>query len=922
MTADQLLQLLTQALFVGVFLVAALRAVRRPLRPNVDTALLFGAAALSIALTWILQALGVAPNRIIGAAQGVLGMALPYLLLRLLDDFVGVPSVVLRLAEVGLAATVVVLVAIEPPLPGWLTVLIVAYFFGFELYAAVRFLRNSRRSSGVTRRRMQAVAVGSGLLGLTVLLVGLFLLAPSWAGLWTGLSLVSALSSGIGYALGFAPPRLLRRAWQEPGVRAFFRSAAGLPQLGDIGDIVRTLETGVAAALGAPRTAIGLWDDTEQVLRFYASDPGTVIMRASERPATGSILSRVFASQVPIFTIDAAREDPAHADVYRAAGATAVIGVPISVGETRLGVLAAYGPRAFVFAEDDLELAQILANQVALALGYARELIERERVESEVIERRRAEGALRDSEARKSAILETALDPIISMDHAGRIQEFNPAAERVFGYRRAEVLGREMAEVIIPAHLREQHRRGLARYLAGGESRVLNQRLELTALRADQTEFPIELAIARMPTGGPPLFTGFLRDISDRVRAEATQRHLSAIVLSSQDAIIGKTLDGTITSWNPGAERMYGYSADEIVGQPVSVLAPADRPDELPAILARLRDGERLTYHETVCMTKDGRHLDVSLSMSPLEDANGRVVGAATIARDITAQKRSEALIRSLNADLERRVLERTAQLEDTVNELEAFSYSVSHDLRAPLRAVNGFARILLQEYEPQLAADAQGYLRMVSENAQQMGRLIDDLLAFSRLGRQQLRTQPVLPAEVVRSALDELAPEQQGRDVQITLGELAACQADPALLRQVYVNLLSNALKYTRRRDVARIAIGWREMHGAGTYFVKDNGAGFDMRYADKLFGVFQRLHRAEDYDGTGVGLAIVNRIVHRHGGRVWAEAAPDQGATFFFTLAGAADTEIDAATGQPEHPSADAEILKGRSNDGARAA
>ncbi len=235
---------------------------------------------------------------------------------------------------------------------------------------------------------------------------------------------------------------------------------------------------------------------------------------------------------------------------------------------------------------------------------------------------------------------------------------------------------------------------------------------------------------------------------------------------------------------------------------------------------------------------------------------------------------------------------------------------------------MNGFARILLQEYEPQLAADAQGYLRMVSENAQQMGRLIDDLLAFSRLGRQQLRTQRVLPAEVVRSALDELAPEQQGRDVQIVLGELPACQADPALLRQVYVNLLSNALKYTRRRDVARIEIGWREMHGAGTYFVKDNGAGFDMRYADKLFGVFQRLHRAEDYDGTGVGLAIVNRIVHRHGGRVWAEAAPDQGATFFFTLAGAAETEIDAAMGQPEHLSADAEILKGRSNDGARAA
>src|SRR6266851_1395297 len=325
MTADQLLQLLTQGLFVGVFLVAALRAVRRPLRPNVDTALLFGAAALSIALTWILQALGVAPNRIIGAAQGVLGMALPYLLLRLLDDFVGVPSVVLRLAGVGLAAIVVVLFAIEPPLPGWLTVLIVAYFFGFELYAAVRFLSSARHSSGVTRRRLQAVAVGSGFLGLAVLMVALLLLAPPLAGLWTGLALVAELGSGISYALGFAPPTLLRRAWQEPEVRALFKSAAGLPQLGDIGDIVRTLEGGVAAALGAPHTVIGLWDDAGQVLRFYASDPNSSAMLVSEQSDRDTIVTNVFATQQPIFTANAPRTDAAHAEAYRSADRKSVV---------------------------------------------------------------------------------------------------------------------------------------------------------------------------------------------------------------------------------------------------------------------------------------------------------------------------------------------------------------------------------------------------------------------------------------------------------------------------------------------------------------------------------------------------------------------------------------------------------------------
>src|SRR6266851_2902557 len=325
MTADQLLQWLTQALFVGVFCAAVVGAVRRPLRANVDTALLFGAAAGSIALTWVRQVLGMPPNGVTNAVGATLGMALPYLLLRLLDDFVGVPSAVLRLAEVGLAATVIVLVAIEQPLPGWLTVLIVAYFFGFELYAAVCFLSSARHSSGVTRRRLQAVAVASGFLGLAVLMVALLLLAPPLAGLWTSLAHVAELGSGINYALGFAPPTLLRRAWQEPEVRALFKSAAGLPQLGDIGDIVRTLEGGVAAALGAPHTVIGLWDDAGQVLRFYASDPNSSAMLVSEQSDRDTIVTNVFATQQPIFTANAPRTDAAHAEAYRSADRKSVV---------------------------------------------------------------------------------------------------------------------------------------------------------------------------------------------------------------------------------------------------------------------------------------------------------------------------------------------------------------------------------------------------------------------------------------------------------------------------------------------------------------------------------------------------------------------------------------------------------------------
>ena len=233
-------------------------------------------------------------------------------------------------------------------------------------------------------------------------------------------------------------------------------------------------------------------------------------------------------------------------------------------------------------------------------------------------------------------------------------------------------------------------------------------------------------------------------------------------------------------------------------------------------------------------------------------------------------------------------VTERTRQLEAANDELGAFSYSVSHDLRAPLRAVNGYTSILLEEFSSGLSAEGLGFLKRVKENGEYMGHLIDDLLAFSRLGRQALRLQPVHTRGVVDRALDKLAPAIEGRQVDLVIGDLPDCESDPALLEQVFINLIGNAFKYSRKREGARIEVGASGGAAGETpvYFVKDNGAGFDMQYADKLFGVFQRLHRNQDFEGTGVGLAIVQRIVNRHGGRVWAEGKVNEGATFYFTL------------------------------------
>jgi signal transduction histidine kinase len=252
------------------------------------------------------------------------------------------------------------------------------------------------------------------------------------------------------------------------------------------------------------------------------------------------------------------------------------------------------------------------------------------------------------------------------------------------------------------------------------------------------------------------------------------------------------------------------------------------------------------------------------------------------IIRAISERKLAEEEIRKLNE----RLKVRAAELEAANKELEAFSYSVSHDLRAPLRAMDGFSRILLEKHGGQMSPDAQRYQNLIRDNARQMGQLIDDLLTFSRLSRQPLKRQSVNPADLARQALQELRSEQDGRRVRVSIGDLPPCQADPALLKQVFVNFLSNALKFTRRREDAQIEVGSLNSSGEPVYYVQDNGVGFDMKYADKLFGVFQRLHRAEDYEGTGVGLAIVQRIVHRHGGRVWAEA--DKGATFYFTVGG----------------------------------
>jgi light-regulated signal transduction histidine kinase (bacteriophytochrome) len=263
----------------------------------------------------------------------------------------------------------------------------------------------------------------------------------------------------------------------------------------------------------------------------------------------------------------------------------------------------------------------------------------------------------------------------------------------------------------------------------------------------------------------------------------------------------------------------------------------------------------------------------VEISLSPLKTEEGTLVLSAI--RDITERKR-----------FERELQEKNTALEAANRELEAFSYSISHDLRAPLRAMGGFARVLERQFAGQLPPEAQQAVQRIRDNATKMGQLIDGLLEFSRLNSSPIRKTKVSPAGIARAVFEELRPEVVHRSMEMDIAELPDCEADAKLLKQVFANLLSNALKYTRGRDPAVIKIGCQKKNPETVYFIQDNGTGFDMQYAGKLFGVFQRLHSADEFDGTGVGLAIVQRIIHRHGGRVWAEAQLDRGATFYFTL------------------------------------
>ena len=518
------------------------------------------------------------------------------------------------------------------------------------------------------------------------------------------------------------------------------------------------------------------------------------------------------------------------------------------------------------------------------------------------IERKQSEKAVRDSEARLRAIIDTALDALIGINAQGIIIDWNPRAEVIFGWARGEALGQKLADLIIPPRYREAHERGLQHFLRTGEAVVLNRSIEVAGLRRDGTEFPLELSITSIRRGETYVFNAFLSDITERKRAEENRVRLASIVESSEDAIISKTLDGIVTSWNRGAVRTFGYTADEAIGKAIGFLIPQDRLEEESQIIERVKQGEHVTHFETVRRRKDGKEINIALTISPIEDGAGMIIGFSKIARDITEQKGLEAQLRQ-------------SQKMEGVGQLAG---GIAHDFNNLLTVINSYSAMVLGELDFSNPFARNG-IEQIKEAGHRAASLTRQLLMFSR---QQVLEPKVLDLNEVVSNIGKLLRRLIGEDITQVLclhPALGRVKIDPGQMEQIIMNLAVNARdampgggQLTIETENVELDNAYACKHALvqpGPYVmlaVSDTGCGMD---ADTQARIFEPFFTTKGPgNGTGLGLATVDGIVKQSGGNVWVYSELGKGTTLKIYL-----PRVEKTSELPEPGAAPAELFPG---------